>query len=289
MKPCITANKYRIAAAVLVLGLWWGMSKLYSPLVVPPINMVAAKIVEILSSAKLWTEIGKTLLRLACGLGIGIGIGCLAGLFGGMLRPVRELVQPVLGIIQVVPPISWLILAIIWFGFNGRASIFIVVMAVVPTIFICISDGTAAIDRKLMEMGAVFGFSVWKKLRYILIPSVAPYFISGLKIAMGMACKTVVMGEVLTTTSGIGGQIMTARLNIEPETVIAWTVIMVGIYYAAVLAGKLARHVAVMATKTYHRRKRNGSVTGTGNVSRKIQGRSGADCSAKQFAVQHNE
>lgn len=53
MKPCITANKYRIAAAVLVLGLWWGMSKLYSPLVVPPINMVAAKIVEILSSAKL--------------------------------------------------------------------------------------------------------------------------------------------------------------------------------------------------------------------------------------------
>ena len=42
---------------------------------------------------------------------------------------------------------------------------------------------------------------------------------------MGMACKTVVMGEVLTTTSGIGGQIMTARLNIEPETVIAWTVI----------------------------------------------------------------
>ena len=45
--------------------------------------------------------------------------------------------------------------------------------------------------------------------------------------------------QVLTTTSGIGGQIMTARLNIEPETVIAWTVIMVGIYYAVVFAGKL--------------------------------------------------
>lgn len=269
MKPCITANKYRIAAAALVLGLWWGMSKLYSPLVVPPIGMVAAKVVEILRSAKLWVEIGKTLVRLACGLGIGIGIGCLMGLFGGVLRSVRELVQPVLGIIQVVPPISWLILAIIWFGFNGRASIFIVVMAVVPTMFICISDGIASIDRKLMEMGVVFGFSILKKLRYILIPSVAPYFVSGLKIAVGMACKTVVMGEVLTTTSGIGGQIMTARLNIEPETVIAWTVIMVGIYYAAVLAGKLARHAAGMVTKTSHRRRRTKSVPETGNVSQK--------------------
>lgn len=289
MKPCITANKYRIAAAVLVLGLWWGMSKLYSPLVVPPIGMVAAKVIEILRSARLWAEIGKTLVRLACGLGIGIGIGCLMGLFGGVLRSVRELVQPVLGIIQVVPPISWLILAIIWFGFNGRASIFIVVMAVVPTMFICISDGIASIDRKLMEMGVVFGFSILKKLRYILIPSVAPYFVSGLKIAVGMACKTVVMGEVLTTTSGIGGQIMTARLNIEPETVIAWTVIMVGIYYAAVLAGKLARHVAGMVTKASHRRRRTKSVPETGNVSQKTQDRTDMDCSEKQLAVQNND
>lgn len=238
MKECITANKYRIAAAVLVLGLWWGMSQLYSPLVVPPIGMVAAKVLEILSSPKLWVEIGKTMGRLACGLGIGVGVGCLTGLFGGVLKPFRQLFQPVLGIIQVVPPISWLILAIIWFGFNGRTSIFIVVMAVAPTMFICISDGIAAIDRKLMEMGTVFAFSAWKKLRYILVPSVMPYFASGLKIAVGMACKTVVMGEVLTTTSGIGGQIMTARLNIEPETVIAWTVVIVGIYYVVMLAGK---------------------------------------------------
>ncbi len=147
--------------------------------------------------------------------------------------------MPVLGIIQVVPPISWLILAIIWFGLNGRASIFIVVMAVVPTMFICISDGITAIDKRLLEMGDVFGFSTFKKLRYIMIPSVLPYFGSGLKIAVGMACKTVVMGEVLTTTTGIGGQIMTARLNIEPETVIAWTVIVVGIYYVSLFAGKM--------------------------------------------------
>ena len=147
MKPCITANKYRIAATVLVLGLWWGMSKLYSPLVVPPIHMVAAKVVEILRSAKLWAEIGKTLVRLASGLGN-------RNLDRMSRRFVWRYAAPGPGTgsagawyHQVVPPISWLILAIIWFGFNGRASIFIVVMAVVPTMFICISDGIAAIDR----------------------------------------------------------------------------------------------------------------------------------------------
>ncbi len=240
MKKCITANKYKLAALLIVLGLWWCLSRVYSPLVVPPIGSVALKVLEILKSPKLWAEIGRTVLRLIYGLGIGVGIGCIAGLIGGCIREIKQLLIPVLGIIQVVPPISWLILAIIWFGLNGRASIFIVVMAVVPTMFICISDGIAAIDKRLLEMGDVFGFSSFKKLRFIMIPSVLPYFGSGLKIAVGMACKTVVMGEVLTTTTGIGGQIMTARLNIEPETVIAWTVIVVGIYYAALYAGRAA-------------------------------------------------
>lgn len=240
MKKCITANKYKLAALLIVLGLWWCLSRVYSPLVVPPIGSVALKVLEILKSPNLWTEIGRTVLRLIYGLGIGVGIGCIAGLIGGCIREIKQLLIPVLGIIQVVPPISWLILAIIWFGLNGRASIFIVVMAVVPTMFICISDGIAAIDKRLLEMGDVFGFSSFKKLRFIMIPSVLPFFGSGLKIAVGMACKTVVMGEVLTTTTGIGGQIMTARLNIEPETIIAWTVIVVGIYYAALYAGRAA-------------------------------------------------
>ena len=61
------------------------------------------------------------------------------------------------------------------------------------------------------------------------------------------------MGEVLTTTSGIGGQIMTARLNIEPETVIAWTVIVVGLYYVWVWMGKMVPNIASFQKKTYRK------------------------------------
>ncbi len=236
-------NHYRLLAGALVLGIWWGMSRIYSPLIVPPIDAVVQKIYEILSSSKLWKEIGNTVIRLLWGLGIGMALGCLTGLCGGLWRPFREVWKPILGIIQVVPPISWLILAIIWLGYNGKASVFIVVTAVTPSMFICVSDGIAAIDRKLTEMGTVFQFSFWKKLRYIFLPSIMPHFFSGLKIAIGVACKTVVMGEVLTTTSGIGGQIMTARLNIEPETVIAWTVIIVGIYYLTIWLGGLCSRI----------------------------------------------
>lgn len=238
MKLCIMQNRYKLLALILVLGCWWGLSKIYSPLVVPPISSVTKKIIEILSQASSWEEIFSTLIRMTSGFFFGIFVGCVTGITGGVYPVFKEIWKPILGIIQVVPPISWLILAIIWFGFNGKASIFIVALAVLPTISICLMDGIAKIDCKLVEMGKVFLFPPIKMLLFIYIPSVLPHLFSGLKIALGTACKTVIMGEVLTTTSGIGGKIMTARLNIEPETVIAWTVIMVAMYYAVVLLGK---------------------------------------------------
>ena len=239
MKACTTRNKYRLFAICIVFLAWYLLSRIYSPLVVPPIGAVGAKIIELLSSAKMWKAVGETVFRMFIGLLLGITIGTVLGLISGLCQSFRMTWQPIQGIIQVVPPISWLILAIIWFGYNGKASIFIVVMAVVPSMTICVTDGIDAIDQKLVDMGKVFRFSFRKMLTKLYIPSVLPFFFSGLKIAIGTAAKTVVMGEVLTTTTGIGGQITNARMNIEPETVIAWTVILVGIYFLTVMAGKL--------------------------------------------------
>lgn len=82
-----------------------------------------------------------------------------------------------------------------------------------------------------------------KMLRYIYFPSVLPQFISGLKISIGAASKTVIMGEVLTTSTGIGGQITKARLNIEPETVIAWSIVAIIMFYFTVRVIKLLNRI----------------------------------------------
>ena len=70
-------------------------------------------------------------------------------------------------------------------------------------------------------------FSRWKMLRHVTLPSIRPYFRSALEIVIGGGWKLAVMGEVLTTNSGIGGAITTARLNIEPDAIIAWSLLLV--------------------------------------------------------------
>lgn len=227
LDPKIRRLLYRAIPLVLFLGLWQFATLFFSPLVLPPIPNVVQKLVEIIGGEKFWPTVSVTILRLIAGLGIGVLIGSVIGLLFGLSKTVEEMFSPFIGILQTVPPVSWVVLALAWFGFNGKPCIFIVATASIPTMVINLCSGIRSIDPGLIEMAHLYRFSQWKILRHIIIPSVQPYFRSALEIVIGGGWKLVVMGEVLTTNSGIGGAITTARLNIEPDAIIAWAVLLV--------------------------------------------------------------
>lgn len=232
MMECTMQNKKRILlrrllSVLLLLGLWQLATFYFSPMVVPPIPKVAVKLVEIIVKENFLTLISTTLLRLGAGLVIGIVIGVLLGLLFGLSKAAEDILSPFVGVLQAVPPVCWVVLALVWFGFNGKPCVFIVVTATIPTIAINLSSGVRSIDPALLEMARLYRFSKAKTLRHIILPSVDPYFRSALEIVIGGSWKLVVMGEVLTTSSGIGGAVNTARLNLETEAIIAWAFLLV--------------------------------------------------------------
>ena len=217
----------RLASLALVLGACQFASLFFPPLVVPPIPKVAARLVQIVTRKTFFSLLWTTLLRLLAGLGTGIAAGTLLGLLFGLCRPAEDILSPVVRILQTVPPVCWVVLALVWFGFNGKPCVFIVAAAAIPTMVINLSGGVRSIDPELIEMARIYHFSRAKILRHIILPSVEPYFRSALEIVAGGGWKLVVMGEVLTTSTGIGGAITTARLNIEPDAIIAWAMLLV--------------------------------------------------------------
>ena len=216
---------------VLIFGTWFVLTLFFPPMVVPSIDSVARQVFHIMTTASLWTTMALTLGRLAAGLAVGILLGSVLGLLFGFWPRVESVLGPVLRIFQTVPPVCWVVLALVWFGFNGKPCIFIVVTATLPTVAINLCQGVRNIDPKLLEMARMYHFSKQKILMHVILPSLAPYIRSSLEIVVGGGWKIVVMGEVLTTSTGIGGAITTARLNIEPETLIAWSVILVSFCY----------------------------------------------------------
>lgn len=229
MKACSIRNK--ILSAAVLLTIWWVLTLIYPPIVIPTIPSVIKAIYLIVSSKAMWLEIGKTFYRLFLALLFGILSGGIVGFFCGSNMVFRLFSMSFIKLLQVIPPVSILILTIIWLGYNGKPAIAIAAISVFPTIVICVQDAILNLDRKLLEMGKLFNFSKSKQIRKIIWHSIKPQVYSALKIAVGSASKTIVMGEVLTTATGIGGQIVTARLNIESEFLIAWTVIAVIMYF----------------------------------------------------------
>lgn len=207
------------------------MARAYPPLIIPRLPDVLDRLSGIVSSADMWRIVALTAVRLLAGLAAGIGAGTAAGILLGRYSAVHAVFRPLLGVAQAVPLISWLALALLWFGFNGRASVFIVAIAAMPVMLVNVVEGIRNIDPRLLQMARLYAFSPGRRLRHVVAPSVLPSFRAGVHVAVGLGCKTVVMGEVLTTASGIGGEITNARLNLEPESIVAWTVVVVVMYY----------------------------------------------------------
>ena len=116
---------------------------------------------------------------LATVLGVGIGMAI------GWSRTVEKLIEPVLQVLRPVPPVSWIPLAIIWFGIADKPAIFLVFLGSFFPVLLSTIHGVKTVDRNLLRAGAMTGGTPHKLLRHIVFPAALPSIFSGLRIAIG--------------------------------------------------------------------------------------------------------
>lgn len=139
MKACtINKNKYFFSflSLLILFILWEYFSKKLSPLVLPSPFSVLQRIIFIFTDFQSLKMIGITIHRLLIGFSIGLILGFSIGSLMGIFESMNKFFSPILGIIQTIPPVSWLVLALVWFGFNGKPAIFIIVLSTIPIISI---------------------------------------------------------------------------------------------------------------------------------------------------------
>lgn len=254
-KPWLKRLGYGLLSYGIILLVWQVLTLYFPPLVVPPISAVATSLGEILISTKLHSMILLTTQRLLMGLFLGVLLGLIIGILMGGNPFFKGVLSPMIHLFQTVPPVAWVVLALVWFGFNGKPVVFIVVTTTAPIIAINVCEGILSVDKSLLQMAQLYRFSAQKRFFHVVLPSIAPHFRSGFQVALGSGWKIAVMGEVLTTSDGIGGMIKTARLNVEPESVIAWAIVIVVLFHVSDWISKIrlprkgAHHVTSECSK----------------------------------------
>ncbi|MDF2938960.1 MAG: hypothetical protein K0Q90_4333 [Paenibacillaceae bacterium] len=226
MSSSITALSKKGITLALLLILWQLLASQMKPFILPgPLDTLQAA-AAYLGDADFYHALYRTLLKLAismvCVLLLGGGLGLATG-----LRPRwKPYVEPVMDMMQSIPPIAWLGIAIIWFGLTDAPSIFIIVLSTTPVLYTNLYEGFRDIDGKLIRMAKVFNIPRRKVVQRIILPSLRNYLKSGMITSAGLGWKLAVMAELLTSVDGIGGLLSDARTNLDTKKVFALALFM---------------------------------------------------------------
>jgi NitT/TauT family transport system permease protein len=159
---------------------------------------------------------------------LSLGAGILLAVFCSVSKVFKALITPMINVIKSIPVVSFALLAMMWIS-PAFLSIFIAFITVLPIIFFNTYNGIKNTDKNLLQMAGVFRVSIYKKIRYIYIPSVAPFVASAAESGLGFAFKAAIAGEVISLAyrNSIGGAMATARSFLLTADLFAWTIAIV--------------------------------------------------------------
>jgi NitT/TauT family transport system permease protein len=217
-----------LAALFLFCALWQIGHEAYGAFILPSPAATSRAVVEIATERANWAIAAATTSRALEGFLIASVAGTTAGVIAGYSAATLRLARPLVTLLLGVPPIAWIVLAMIWFGSTGGMVVTTVVIAVVPLTFVGAAEGIMTRDRGLDDMARAFGAGPWTRLSTLALRHVGAHVFPALVLALGTAFKVAVMAEVLANTGGIGGGLARARSNLDVSEALAWVLIAVG-------------------------------------------------------------
>lgn len=152
--------------------------------------------------AKAWVSI-KVLLQ---GYVLGMALAMLLTVLAMASRLGNDLLETLTAMLNPLPAIALLPLALIWFGLGSASIVFVLVHAVLWPVALNTHAGFMAVSSTLRMVGRNYGLVGPAYVAKILVPAALGSILTGLKIGWAFAWRTLIAAElVFGTTSGSGG------------------------------------------------------------------------------------
>ncbi len=184
-------------------------------------------------AGRFFSDAAASLFRVVMGFALAVAVGIPLGILSGRVAICRHLMSTTINGLRAVPGISWLPLALVWFGIGMTTTVFLVALAAFFPIYINTAAGARQVNPLLCQAGAMLGVGRFRGIFAIILPAAMPQIISGLRLGLGIAWAYLVLGELTGVPNGLGAVIMDARMLGRID------IIIVGIIIIAVM-GRLS-------------------------------------------------
>lgn len=149
--------------------------------------------------------------RILIGWSLGVVVGVPIGLVMGRFTLVRRLLDPYIEFFRFIPPISFVTLAIIWFGVGEASKDVLIFYTSVFIMTISAIAGVLRVDPLKLRAAAALGAGPLRTMFLVIVPASVPDIVTGARLAMGNSFLTIVSAEIVAAQHGLGALIWTAR------------------------------------------------------------------------------
>jgi NitT/TauT family transport system permease protein len=225
----------KILAIGLVLAIWelvtlsgWKHYVLKGP------GPVLSSLWDQLQHAQLWEIIGWTMRSALIGYVAALIIGSAVGLLVARIPPLRAAVGSIITGLQTMPSVAWAPFAIILFGENESAILFVVILGAAPSIANGLISGVDYTPPLLLRAGQTMGLRGVARYRFLILPASLPAYVAGLKQGWAFAWRSLMAAELFVAIIGqisIGQQLSVDQQNLDfvGESSVIIVILVIGV------------------------------------------------------------
>jgi ABC-type nitrate/sulfonate/bicarbonate transport system permease component len=209
----LTAGRYgggvRIASLLVTLLAWEAYGRQVDPVFLSYPTAIGAAVPAMLATGELSRALASSLQGLLVGLASAVFFGTALGLLMGRYRLIDQIFDLQISALYATPNVALVPLVILWFGLGLAAKIFIIFLAAFFPVVVNTYAGVRNVSRGLVEVALAEGANEAQVLTKIVIPASLPFITVGIRLATGRAVVGMVVAELFTAVSGLGGAIVT--------------------------------------------------------------------------------
>ncbi|HMQ34416.1 MAG TPA: ABC transporter permease [Chloroflexaceae bacterium] len=224
---------FQIVNLGIFFALWeWMQTSAWTPIKpewIPPPSAIVGAIAKSLANGELVRHASYSINNYAIGLGVAIAIGIPVGLIIGSTPLLRGIGGAYVWALYTMPIIAVQPILIIILGFGAATQIFLITLMSTFPVIINTMDGMATLDQSLLRAGKVFGASRAKMFTRIVVPSIAPWILTGMRLAAVRGLLAMLIAELFGSLQGLGFMIIRASEVQDTPTAYAAIAVIVAL------------------------------------------------------------
>ena len=230
---------------VLVLLCWELLLLLLSPdgFLIPRPSEISSAFIE--ERSGIWSATKNTGFIIITGLISGVILGVAASFLVTLFKAANETITPLSVALNAIPVVAIAPILNNWLGLlSPRSNQGVVILLVFFPVFITTTKGLTQIGKEQIELMNSYAASKWKILRSVRIPNALPYFFTSLKLVSSLAVIAAIVVEYFGGSNDSLGSLITKHASFTRyaeawATVLAGSIIGIGLYFLAVLIEKV--------------------------------------------------